>query len=113
MARLVRLLLALLIAGALVGAPAVQAAATVPCSTTIAGATNPLHASGYDQNSVPCNDKMPSCVDMLGCGPGVSLPAHTAPTVSLLTWTRAAYFPAADLLDGLSVEPDLGPPISI
>ena len=112
MLRLIRSVLAILIATVLIAAPAVQAAA-MPCDTDVTSAPDLQHPSDHDQKSKSCNDKMSSCVDILGCGLNAGLPGRIAMTTSQAVWTSAAYWPVADLLAGLSVEPNLGPPISI
>lgn len=112
MLSLIRLVLAILIATVLIAAPAVQALA-MPCDTDVASAPDLQHPFDHNQKSTSCNDKMSSCIDMLGCGQSAGLPGRIAMTIGQAVWTSAAYSSVADLLEGLSVEPDLGPPISI
>ena len=120
MLRLISSVLAILIATVLIAAPAVQAAtmpamqaAAMPCDTDVTSAPDLQHPSDHDQKSTSCNDKMSSCVDMLGCGLSAGLPGRIAMTIGQAVWTSVAYSPVADLPEGLSVEPNLGPPISI
>ncbi len=114
MSRLINLLFAIVIGTALVGAPAVQAAAVMPCATAVT--TNPDHtlSAGKAPTSAPTPCKvMPGCVDMLGCGLSAGLPAHIAALSQERAWTSTAYRAIADAHEGLSVKPDLGPPIAI
>ena len=53
------------------------------------------------------------CPDMIGCGITAGLPAHVSGVAQKLTWTAASYWAAVDLPLGLSVEPDIDPPIMI
>jgi hypothetical protein len=112
MLRLIKSVLAILIATAFIVAPAVQAAA-MPCDTDVTSVPDLQHPSGHDHKSTSCNNKMSTCVDIPGCGLSAGLPGRIAMTTSQAVWTSAAYWPVADLLAGLSVEPNLGPPISI
>ena len=50
---------------------------------------------------------------MVGCGVTAGLPAHVTGVAHKLVWTPAAYWATADLPQGLSVEPDIDPPITI
>jgi len=113
MDRLIRLLFAIVIGTTLIGAPVAQAAIAMPCDTTVADATIHQLSSGHAPTSIPCKEKMPGCADMLGCGFNASLYVRTAMTTDRQIWTQAAYWPVADLLEGLFVKPDLGPPITI
>ena len=114
MVRLIRSAVALLIAVALIGAPAMQAAAAMPCGMTAATSAAD-HPPGSDHGPVssPCTDKMPGCADMLGCGIGASLQAPAPVLMAQPAWTLVAYWPVTEQLNGLSVQPDLGPPITI
>jgi hypothetical protein len=113
MVRLIRSLLAISVAVVLLGAPVAQAAIAMPCDTLVAGATDYQHLSGTGPNSMPGNDKLPGCTGMLGCWVSASLPGRVAVTTRQTMWTSAAYWPVADCLDGLSIKPELGPPITI
>jgi hypothetical protein len=83
--RLLRPLLAILVAVALFGAPAVQAAA-VRCDT-MHMATAGKAFSGGTQAPTPCK-MMPDCTDALGCA-SVSLPVSAISVVGPLTWPPA------------------------
>lgn len=109
----IRLLLAILIGTTLIGAPAVQAAITMPCDVVASGIT--VHQPSADRTpaSVPCKAKMPGCADMLGCGLSASLLVRVVEGTNEQVWRPAAYWPVADCLEGLFVKPDLSPPIAI
>jgi hypothetical protein len=113
MVRLISSLLAICVAVVLLGASAAQAAIAMSCDTVVAGATDCQHLSGTGPHSMPGNDKLPGCTGMLGCGLSASLPGRVAATTRQTMWTSAAYWPVADWHDGLSIKPELGPPITI
>jgi hypothetical protein len=118
--RLIRQLLAILMAAVLVGAPAAQAAFAPPCHAVVAGVSD--HQLLSDQasvptptpcNGMPCNGMMPGCLDMLDCGLNAGLPAQAAGESQELIWTSAVYRISVDTHEGLTVKPDLGPPITV
>jgi hypothetical protein len=114
MSRLIRLLFAIVIGTALVGAPAVQAATAIPCATTVTTAPDHTLSAGQAPASAPTPCKaMPGCADMLGCGLSAGLSAHIAALSQERAWTSTVYRAIADAHEGLSVKPDLGPPITI
>ena len=109
MARAVQTLLTLgFVLAFLVGATA----QLLPCSMSATGMG--LHSdvmAGCAGPNTPCTDRAPACVDRIGC---LTVPAHPILPESLPTvfpWTSIAYDFAAVLLPGLSVEPELSPPI--
>jgi hypothetical protein len=112
MGRLIRLMFAMLIATVLIGAPVVQAAVTMSCDTTVASMAD-HRPSGHSQAPTPCKEKMPGCADVLSCGFSASLNARITIATNEQVWASAVYWPIADLLEGLVVKPDLGPPITI
>jgi hypothetical protein len=113
MLRLIRSLLAILIAMVLIGAPGVRAAIAMPCDTIVANAADHQQLSGHLPNSTPCKEKTPGCAEMLGCGLTASLHVRVTVVSNQPIWAPAVYWPVADLLEGLFLKPDLGPPISI
>lgn len=109
--RLLRPLLAILVAVALVGAPAIQAATAVPCDAMPATAAHHQASPGSAEAPAPCKGIMPACIDVLGC---VSIPTLPGPEASHgrpVAWTRVAYWDASGVREGLSLEPALHPPI--
>ena len=113
MVRLIRSLLAILIAMVLIGAPGVPAAIAMPCDTIVASATDHQQLAGHHPNSTPCKEKMLGCAEMLGCGLTASLHVRDTVVSNQPIWVPAVYWPVADSLEGLFLKPDLGPPISI
>lgn len=113
--KLIRQMFAILIAMVLIGAPAVQATMAVPCNTGVT--SNPGHQLSTGQaptpTTTPCKGMVPGCDGMLGCGLSASLPDHGTAVAHKLIWTPAAYRAVSDAREGLSIVPDLGPPITI
>jgi hypothetical protein len=84
----------------------------VPCSTTqMDMGVRADMEGGCAAPQTPCTGHTPSCIDHVGC---VAVPALTASPASMPTafrWTIIAYDFAAASLPGLTVEPELSPPI--
>jgi hypothetical protein len=102
------------------GAPAVQAAFAPPCHTVVVDISD--HQLRSDQVSVPtptpcdgmpCNGMTPGCLDMLDCGLNAGLPVQAVGESQELIWTSAVYRIGIDAHEGLTVKPDLGPPITV
>lgn len=110
--RLFRPLLAILVAVALIGAPAVQASSAVPCDTMHMANTEHQASSGDAQAPAPCKTT-PACIDAVGCASLVSLPAPALSASGPLTWIAVAYWAAAAAREGLSIKPILDPPIRV
>ncbi|WP_252952781.1 hypothetical protein [Siccirubricoccus soli] len=108
--RLLRPLLAILAAIALVGAPAAQAVAAVPCGAVHMTVVDHQASTRHAQTPVPCKGMTPACVDALGCVSN-SLAAPENPAGGPLTWTPTIYWAGADAREGRSIEPALDPPI--
>jgi hypothetical protein len=118
--KLIRQLLAILMVAMLVGAPAVQAALAPPCHTVVAGISYhqllSQHASVPTPtpcNGMPCDGMTPGCLDMLDCGLNAGLPVQSVGESQKLIWTPAVYRISIDTHEGLTVKPDLGPPITV
>ena len=107
--RLLRPLLAILVAVALAGTLAAQAASTVSCDSMQMIAT--VHEAPSGQARVPCKGMTLGCVDALGCVSTSSLPAPAISASGPLIWTHVVYWAATDVREGLSVKPALDPPI--
>jgi hypothetical protein len=113
MVKLIRSLLAILVATVLIGAPAVQATIDMPCHMVVATGDQVSSAQAPDPMPAPCKGTMPGCADMFVCGLSAALPTHVTVASHKLLWTLAAYGAVADSREGLSVQPDLVPPITI
>jgi len=59
----------------------------------------------------PCPGHTPNCVDHLGCIAAPALPAAPAAMAVALAWVSLDYEPAPQSLSGISVQPELSPPI--
>lgn len=110
MGRLIRQLFAILIAAALIGAPVTAA---IAMSRGVVVTSAPDDQLSSDQAPAPCKQMTPCCADMLGCGLNAALPTEIVALAHKPTWTPAVYQIAADMHEGSSVKPDLGPPITI
>jgi hypothetical protein len=113
--RLIRQLLAILMVAVLIGAPAAQAAFTAPCNAVVANVSDQQSLSGQTSapTPMPCKGTMPGCLDMLDCGLSAGLPVQAVGESQKPIWTSAVYPISIDTHEGLSVKPDLGPPITI
>lgn len=112
--KLIRQMFAILIAMVLIGAPAVQATMAMPCDTGVT--SNPGRQLSTGQApapaTTPCKGMVVGCDGMLGCGFSAGLLDHGTAVAHRLTWTSAAYRAVSDVHEGLSIVPDLGPPIT-
>ena len=59
----------------------------------------------------PCTGHMPNCIDYLGCGTVSTLPASPVAIAVVFEWTSLNYDFAPTSLSGMSVKPELSPPI--
>ena len=81
------------------------AAAAVPCAMMMTAS-----ATDGDRSS---EGAMPICGSDLSCIVATALPTPFVPTVTDLVWVPVRYWAAVDaLVVGLSVPPDISPPIS-
>lgn len=60
---------------------------------------------------MPCKGKIPNCYSSMGCIFMVAFPPGYTPTATQLVWSRVVYPGTVTWHAGLSLEPDLGPPI--
>ena len=115
--RLFRPLLVILIVIALIGAPlAVQAAAPMPCHgayVSMADPADPGHLAAPCDFPAPCKSMAPACVGALSCFSIVTLSGPQNAATEELSWVPVAYWGDNYEIDGLSVDPLLGPPIAI
>ena len=118
--KLIRHLLAILMVAVLVGVPAAQAAFAPPCHTVVAGVSDHQLLSDHASiptptpcNGMPCNGMMPGCLDMLDCGLNAGLPVQAVGESQEFIWTSAVYRISIDTHEGLTIKPDLGPPVTV
>ena len=64
-----------------------------------------------DSPQPPCNEQLPACLDHGGCITVSALPASPATITVPVEWTSLEYDLAAEALAGISVKPELSPPI--
>lgn len=62
---------------------------------------------------MPCKSNIPNCFSSIGCVFMVALPPAYTPTETQLTWSRIVYSSVASSQKGMSLEPDIGPPIHV
>jgi hypothetical protein len=67
--------------------------------------------SGCDHPQPPCTGNMPNCIDHLGCVTVSALPASPVAIAVALEWISLNYDFAPTSLSGMSVKPELSPPI--
>ncbi len=68
-------------------------------------------AGGCAGPQPPCTGHMPNCVDHVGCVTVPALPNSPVSTAVAFEWTSLDYDLAPDSLAGISVKPELSPPI--
>jgi hypothetical protein len=70
-----------------------------------------MGGSGCDDPHPPCTGHMPTCLDHGGCISGSVLPTLPAAVAVPIEWTSLNYNLVAQALSGISVRPELSPPI--
>ena len=68
-------------------------------------------AGECDGPQPPCTGQMPNCIDHLGCLTVFALPASPTSVAVAFEWASLDYDLAAESLSGISVKPELSPPI--
>ncbi len=66
---------------------------------------------GGDGPQPPCTGHMPNCVDHVGCVTVSALPASPVSVAVAFEWASLVYDRAPESLAGISVKPELSPPI--
>jgi hypothetical protein len=116
MLRILRTVLVLLIALAIVGGTTTEFArsaqygsifvtAEVPCDMAMAGST-----SGDTKPMAPCKGMTPDCIKLTGCVTISALPAHFLNHVAIEQYTAIDYWTAVSEFDSLAREPEPLPP---
>jgi hypothetical protein len=111
--RLPRLLLAVILALAFAGLPAIEAAAVVPCDATHASTIDGQASPGHAPASAPCKAMMPTCASTANCVSSAVLQGHSVSTAAPSIGERVAHWARTDMRTGWSIEPALNPPIAI
>jgi hypothetical protein len=68
-------------------------------------------AGGCAGPQPPCTGHMPNCVDHVGCVTVSALPASPISVAVAFEWASLDYDRAPESLSGISVKPELSPPI--
>ena len=68
-------------------------------------------AGGCAGPKAPCTSHSPNCIDHVGCVTVSALPIAPASIAAPVEWISLAYDLAAESLAGISVKPELSPPI--
>jgi hypothetical protein len=108
MRRLIRPLLAVLVAIVLAAAP-IAAQAVVPCYGQCDAFLSPQPDQGHAP--APCKS-LALCMNVLTCVPGIALPAVQQAATPPLTLLSIIYWPLARAPRGVIVEPALDPPVT-
>jgi hypothetical protein len=83
--------------------PSSMAAAPITVSADMAG--------GCAGPQPPCTGHLPNCVDHLGCVTVSALPTSPTSIAVAFEWTALGYDLVPESLTGISVKPELSPPI--
>ena len=117
---LLRRILAVMIVIAYVGATMLQVVPSYAASAgTNRAAMSHMDMGGmrHDQNNpgdkMPCKGMLPGCVTDLGCIFLVSLPPPDLTPVTVTAWSSVSYDNRSQGLNGRTIKPALGPPISL
>jgi hypothetical protein len=68
-------------------------------------------AGGSPGPQPPCTGQMPGCVDHVGCVTVSALPTFPGSVVVVFEWISLDYDLVPESLSGISVKPELSPPI--
>ena len=113
--RLLRRILVLLIVTAYVGATTLQVAPTHAANAHMSSSSmnGMMHEQDGSGGTMPCKGMLPGCVTDLGCIFLVSLPAPNVALFAVTAWSSVIYAGSSQSLRGRSIQPALGPPISL
>jgi hypothetical protein len=110
---LLRRSLALLIVTAYVGATVFQVAYAANANMSNSSINGMMDEQDGQGNKMPCKGMLPGCVTDLGCIFLVSLPAPNVALLTVTAWSSVTYADSSQSLRGRSIQPALGPPISL
>jgi hypothetical protein len=68
-------------------------------------------AGGCAGPQAPCTGHVPNCIDHIGCVTVSALPASPASVAVAFEWTTLGYDLAPESLTGISIKPEISPPI--
>ncbi len=81
--------------------------ANMPCGMSMMPSTD-----GTSTGKLPCNAITPDCVKQLVCAQVSALPQRFVASKVMLAFVIVTFWSSLPLLDGLTVEPDLSPPLA-
>lgn len=90
----------------------VPTVAAAPMSS-MAGVSPAMDMGNSDSVPMPCKSNLPKCFSSIGCIFLVALPPAHAQAVTRLAWSRIVYASVTAYRAGMTLEPDLGPPIHV
>jgi hypothetical protein len=93
----------------LLTANGMAAKAGVPCEHMAAMGQSGSAVPGHN---APCKGITPDCVKRMGCIGIPSLPVRAGVLVTPVSYVTITYWPPRETLGGLSLKPDLFPPIT-
>lgn len=99
------LVLAFIIGGTAQLMPSSIAAAQMTVSADMAGCCDSPHA--------PCTGHLPNCLNHAGCITVSALPTSPTSIAVPVEWTSLGYDIAPESLAGISVKPEISPPILV
>ena len=110
MAKIAKRLLTLCLALALVISVTAQLmpSGVAAAQTSVCGMTG-----GCDGPKPPCTGHTPNCVDHVGCITVSAIPTSPASMVAPVEWASLGYDLAPEALAGISVKPEISPPILV
>jgi hypothetical protein len=71
-----------------------------------------MHEQDGMGDKMPCQGMVPGCTTEIGCIFLVSLPPPQLTLATMIVWSSVRYSVSPEVLDGCSIKPALGPPIS-
>jgi hypothetical protein len=71
------------------------------------------HHSDSTPGPLPCKGSMLDCVKQMGCIGSPNLPSRCDEVQTPASYTEVAYWSPTQALPGLSIEPDLFPPVAV
>ncbi len=81
--------------------------AEMPCGMSM------MQSTGAPEGKMPCNKMTPDCVNQLVCAQVSVLPERFVVSQDAFASTSVTYWSSYTLLEGLTVEPDISPPVAI
>jgi hypothetical protein len=113
--KLLRRMLSVFVVTAYVGATTLQftPAMAAHANMSHAAMSGMTHEQDHPGDKMPCKGMLPGCITDLGCIFLISLLAPELRLVTLTAWSSVFYNSASEGLQGRTIKPALGPPISL